>query len=102
MGSKIRIENPKHLDEKLTKAIEYLKSIGCKEIILFGSLSDGTFDGFSDIDLAVSGVSPRAYFRAVAVLSSIVGWKVDLVAMDHISKELKQRIRKQGRRLYAA
>ena len=40
MGSKIRIENPKHLDERLTKAIEYLKSIGCKEIILFGSLSD--------------------------------------------------------------
>lgn len=102
MGSKMRIENAKHLDERLTKAIEYLKSIGCKEVILFGSLSDGTFDGFSDIDLAVSGVSPRAYFRAVAVLSSMVGWKVDLVAIDYISKDFAQRIRKRGKILYAA
>jgi predicted nucleotidyltransferase len=102
MRSKIRIENPKHLDEKLTKAIEYLKSIGCKEIILFGSLSDGRFDKFSDIDLAVSGISPGAYFRAVAVLYSIVGWKVDLVAMDYVSKDFAQRIRKRGKILYAA
>jgi len=102
MGSKIRIENPKHLDEKLTKAIEYLKSIGCKEIILFGSLSDGTFDRFSDIDLAVSGVSPRAYFRAIAILPSLIGSKVDLVMMDHMSDELEKRIRKQGKILYVA
>ena len=102
MGSKIRIENPKHLDEKLTKGIEYLKSIGCKEIILFGSLSNGRFDKFSDIDLAVSGISPGAYFRTVAVLSSMVGWKVDLVAIDYVSKDFAQRIRKRGKILYAA
>jgi len=102
MGSKIRIENPKHLDEKLTKGIEYLKSIGCKEIILFGSLSNGRFGKFSDIDLAVSGISPGAYFRTVAVLSSMVGWKVDLVAIDYVSKDFAQRIRKRGKILYAA
>jgi predicted nucleotidyltransferase len=30
-----------------------------------------------------------------------IGWKVDLVTMDHISKEFNEKIRKQGRRLYA-
>jgi predicted nucleotidyltransferase len=79
-----------------------LKSIGCKEIILFGSLSDGTFDRFSDIDLAISGISPQSYFKAVAVLSSLIGLKVDLVMMDYISKEFEKRIRKQGKLLYAA
>jgi predicted nucleotidyltransferase len=91
----------KDIEKKLAEATKYLKSIGCKEIILFGSLSDGRFDKFSDIDLAVSGISPGAYFRAVAVLSSKVEWKVDLVAMDYVSKEFAQRIRRQGRILYA-
>jgi predicted nucleotidyltransferase len=89
------------IKEKLPLATEYLKSIGCKEIILFGSLANGDADESSDIDLAVSGISPRTYFKTVAEISSIVGWKVDLVTMDHISKEFKEKIRKQGRRLYA-
>lgn len=89
------------IKKKLTKIIEYLKSIGCKEIILFGSLSDGTFDDTSDIDIAVSGISPCSYFKAVATLPSIIKWKVDLVTMDYISKQLKERIRKDGRILYA-
>jgi len=96
------VRSKKDIQKKLAKATEYLKSIGCREIILFGSLSDGTFDKFSDIDLAVSGLSPRSYFSTVAVLSSLIGWKVDLVTMDHIPKELEKRIRKQGKILYAA
>ena len=92
----------KRIERKLDKATEYLKSIGCKEIILFGSFSDGTFDRFSDIDLAVSGISPWVYFEAVVVLPSLIGGKVDLVSMDHTSAELRKRIRRQGRILYAA
>lgn len=90
------------MEEKLVVATEYLKSIGCKEVILFGSLVDGTADESSDIDLAVSGISPRTYFKTVAEISSIVGMKVDLVTMDHVSKEFREKIRKEGRRLYAA
>jgi len=33
------------IDEKISKAVEYLKSIGSREIFLFGSLVDGTFNG---------------------------------------------------------
>jgi predicted nucleotidyltransferase len=90
------------IKDKITIATEYLKSIGCKEIVLFGSLVDGTADQSSDIDLAVSGISPRTYFKTVAEISSIVGWKVDLVTMDHVSKDFKKEIRKHGKRLYAA
>ena len=72
------------MDKTLDKAIEYLKSIGCKEIILFGSLADGTADESSDIDLAISDISPRTYFKTLATISSIVGKKVDLVMMKYI------------------
>lgn len=95
-------QNKLKVEEKLTRAIEYLKSIGCNEIILFGSLADGMADESSDIDLAVSGISPRTYFKTVAVISSVVGWKVDLITMDYISKDFKEKIRKEGRQLYAA
>jgi predicted nucleotidyltransferase len=90
------------IEKKLATAVEYLKSIGCKEIILFGSLSEGDFDESSDIDLAVSGIPPRTYFRAVATLPSLVGWKVDVVTLDYSSRQLKGRIEKRGRKLYVA
>ena len=93
---------PTTIKGKLKIATDYLKSVGCKEIILFGSLADGTADESSDIDLAVSGISPRTYFKTVAEISSVVGMKVDLVTMDHVSKEFREKIQKQGRRLYAA
>lgn len=88
-------------EESLEKAIEYLKSIGCTEIILFGSLSNETFNEFSDIDLAISGISPRPYFKALAVLPSIIGKRLDLILLDHVSDDFKKKIRKEGQIIYA-
>ncbi len=94
-------KNRLRIEEKLKRATVYLKSIGCKEIILFGSQVSGEADKSSDIDLAVSGISPGTYFKTVVEISSIVGWKVDLVPMDYISGEFREKIRKHGRSLYA-
>jgi predicted nucleotidyltransferase len=90
-----------NFEKKLLDATEYLKSLGAKEIILFGSLADGTFDQRSDIDLAVSGISPKAYFTAIAILPSLIEWKVDLVAIDHARKDFAAYIRKYGKVIYA-
>ncbi|MGE5342525.1 MAG: nucleotidyltransferase family protein [Candidatus Omnitrophota bacterium] len=89
------------LETKLNQATEYLKSIGCSKIILFGSLNDGVFNESSDIDLAVSGISPRTYFKTVAEISSIVGWKIDLVPIDYVSGKFKSKIISEGRMIYA-
>jgi len=78
------MKNTTKIEKKLTIATEYLKSLGCREIILFGSLANGIADESSDIDIAINGISPRTFFKTVAVISSIVGWKVDLIAMDYI------------------
>ncbi len=93
--------NRSTLEAKLSRAAKYLKTIGCKEIILFGSLADDSAGEFSDIDLAVSGISPRIYFKTVAEISSVVGCKVDLVAIDYISQDFREKIRREGRPLYA-
>ena len=89
------------IKDRLTIATEYLKSIGCKEIILFGSLVDEDIDEFSDIDLAVSGISPRTYFKTLVEISSVVGGKVGLVTMDYVSQDFKEKIRREGKRIYA-
>jgi predicted nucleotidyltransferase len=91
----------KKIQKKLATAIEYLKSMGCKEVILFGSFVDGTFNEHSDIDLAVSGIPPRKYFKAVAVLPSIINHKIDLVALDYISNDFHEKIRKEGEIIFA-
>ncbi|MHA1343520.1 MAG: nucleotidyltransferase family protein [Promethearchaeota archaeon] len=87
------------IDEKISKAVEYLKSIGSKEVFLFGSLIDGTFNEHSDIDLAVSGISARNYFKALVELPMIISHKVDLVALEFTSKEFEKKIKSRGKKL---
>lgn len=92
----------KEIDEKIAKAIYYLKSIDCKEIFLFGSLVDGTFNEYSDIDLAVTGISARNYFKALVELPTIINHKVDLVALDFTSKDFEKKIKDRGKKLIEA
>ena len=92
----------KKLKKKLSEAIEYLKNIGATEIILFGSMAHGNFNEFSDIDLAIRGISPKTYFKTIADLSSIIHFKVDLVLLDYVSKEFKEKIMSEGELVYAA
>ncbi len=89
----------KEIDEKISKAVEYLKSIGSKEIFLFGSLVDGTFNEYSDIDLAATGISARNYFKALVELPKIIDHKVDLVALDFTSKDFEKKIKSRGEKL---
>ncbi|MHA1378612.1 MAG: nucleotidyltransferase family protein [Candidatus Helarchaeota archaeon] len=89
------------IKNKINKALDYLKSIGSKEIIIFGSIATKSYDESSDIDIAIKGISPRVYFKAIAELPSLIGNKVDLVLLDYISKEFEHRIRSEGELVYA-
>jgi len=89
------------IEKKRARVIEYLQLIGCKGIILFGSLANGMVDESSDIDLAIAGISPRTYFKTVAVIYSIAGQKVDLITLDYIPKDFEEKIRREERRFYA-
>lgn len=69
---------------------------GASRVMLFGSLAKGNFHKWSDIDLAVWGVSSE-YFRAVAFASGFSDlFKVDLVDADDCSESLRQHILREG------
>ena len=68
-------------------------------VYLFGSLAEGFFHEGSDIDLAVEGLEPSLYFKALARHHEVSeGFKVDLVPLE--SSSYKDVILKEGERLY--
>jgi predicted nucleotidyltransferase len=80
------VEEETDMDEKLkssiARAAAELKAAGAKEVYVFGSAAYGPMREDSDIDLAVSGLPPAAFFRAMAKAGDVVDRPLDLVDLD--------------------
>lgn len=74
------------------------ETFGATRVIAFGSLAHGAwFSLHSDVDLAVEGVPPMAYWRAWAALDRIdPAFKIDLVAIESAPEHLRAEIAEQG------
>ena len=78
-------------------AKELIERFGAKKVILFGSLAQGGYNRWSDIDLAVWGIAPVDFFKAVGFATGFSKkWKVDLVDGEDCSKGLHDVILKEG------
>lgn len=84
---------------KLAKdiAVELVRRFGAVKVMLFGSLVRDDFHRWSDIDLAVWGIPPADYYRAVAFAAGFSrAFEVDLVDAEDCSESLKEHIMKEG------
>jgi uncharacterized protein len=84
------------------KAAQILKAeFGAKKVVVFGSLlSPALFHDRSDVDLAVWGLTGRAYYRAVSALLDIEpSVSVDLIAFEDARPALQAVILREGRGL---
>lgn len=70
------------LDEIIHKAVDVLKSFGATDVYLFGSIAKGTNHEHSDIDLAVSGLPPKDFFKAMGTAMNAIKREFDLVDLD--------------------
>ncbi len=78
-------------------ACELKERFSANRVMLFGSLARDDFHEWSDIDLAVWGIAPSEYFRAVAFASGFSKvFKVDLVDAQDCSESLLQHVLKEG------
>jgi len=80
--------NPSMIDSSerlLTQVVSALKAAGAKEVYVFGSAATGTAQEGSDIDLAVRGLPPERYFRALSDASDFLDRPLDLVDLDEPS-----------------
>jgi len=66
----------------IVQAAEVLKAAGAREVYIFGSAVKGDFSEHSDVDMAVSGLPPEAFFRAMAAASDVLARPLDLVDLD--------------------
>ncbi len=66
----------------IDRAATELKAVGAKEVYVFGSASRGQMRPDSDVDLAVAGLPPEVFFRAMGIASRALGRQVDLVDLD--------------------
>jgi predicted nucleotidyltransferase len=64
------------------EAAAALRAAGAREVYLFGSAAKGQLGLTSDVDLAVSGLPPESFYRAMARAASILGRPLDLVDLD--------------------
>ncbi len=75
------------MTEKMKKRVEkaaiLLKSAGCKEVFLFGSVAEGSDNENSDIDIAIKGCPPGRFFELLGKLMLELDCRVDLVNLDH-------------------
>ena len=74
------------------------EEFGATRVVAFGSLAHGAWFGpHSDIDLAVEGIPPQAFWRAWCALDRLDPTvEIDLVAIESAPARLRDEIAAQG------
>ncbi|MCH9021880.1 MAG: nucleotidyltransferase domain-containing protein [Planctomycetes bacterium] len=72
----------KELKTRISEAAETLKTAGAQEVYLFGSTADGNVHESSDVDMAVTGLPPEKFFKAMSIARRILRKPLDLVDLD--------------------
>jgi predicted nucleotidyltransferase len=73
---------PENYQNDIQTAVNLLKNEGCKTVFLFGSMVTGKIHQNSDIDIGITGLHPKRFFRVYANLDKNLSNKVDLVDFD--------------------
>jgi predicted nucleotidyltransferase len=95
LSSAARQGAAKKTAESLAKVLK--ERFHASKVVLFGSALRTDFSQWSDIDLAVWGVSVSDYFKAVAyVIGYSSNFKVDLVDAEDCFQSLLQHIIENG------
>ena len=64
------------------QAATTLRREGATQVFVFGSAARGGARAGSDVDLAVAGLPPGRFYRAVGVARRVLRREVDLVDLD--------------------
>lgn len=85
------------LFEKARRACEYLRTLGAKEVYLFGSITRDDFHVHSDVDIAVSGLPHEYIYTVESKIADILGTEdFDLVYLEYAKQRVRERILERG------
>jgi len=83
------------LQQAVARAANVLKSFGAREVYVFGSAAGRAMREDSDVDLAVSGLPLKVFFRAMARAREALGRELDLIDLDD-DTPLTRYLREEG------
>jgi predicted nucleotidyltransferase len=83
------------IDREIEVAVKILQEQGAHEVFVFGSAANGTMMPDSDIDLAVRGLPPENYFRAMSLVGFAISRQIDLIDLDE-PNEFTQYLERKG------
>ena len=74
------------------------EDFGATRVVFFGSLAHGAwFGAWSDIDIAVWGIPPDQFYKAVAAVTGISSeFEVDLIDPDVCRSAVRESIEREG------
>ena len=73
------------LNSSIHDVVAVLKNSGAKTVYLFGSAANATMRDESDIDLAVSGLPPENFFKALSAASRVLDRPIHLIDLDEVT-----------------
>jgi len=87
------------LERELKKITHISKEFGAKKVLLFGSCLEDV-ESARDIDIAVSGIKPREFFKFYGKVSMAVENEVDIIDLDDVREHLHKRVLSKGQVIY--
>lgn len=92
-----KLENlPISYKRDIKKAIKILKENNSKEIFIFGSIVNGNYNEYSDIDIAVRGLSQDKFYKVASILLFELENEFDLIDLDDKQNRFSQMLLKIG------
>jgi len=73
------------ITNSLEQLVAVLKKSGAKTVYVFGSAAKGTMRNDSDVDLAVSGLPPENFFKALSIASDLLDRPLHLIDLDEVT-----------------
>lgn len=86
-------------ESELVKIVGISKEFGAKKVLLFGSCIED-IESAHDIDIAVSGIKPKDFFKYYGKVSMALKDEVDIVDLDDLREHIYKRILSKGKIIY--
>ncbi len=83
----------KLFESELGKIIDISKNFGVRKVMLFGSCLDN-IETAHDIDIAISGIPARDFFKYYGKVASMLAEEVDIVDLDDMRDYMRNKIRR--------
>lgn len=86
-------------EKEVAKIVDISEEFGAQKVFLFGSCLED-IDSAHDIDVAVSGIEPRDFFKYYSKVSMAIDDEIDIVDLDDAREHLYKRILAKGKVIY--